>query len=127
MEFFTELPRRRLPCRYDNPIPRPVRPGRFVRSLRLQQSVHVPVSYSCARAPPALFREGLRLATPGSGCGNINLRSLRRNRCRSDRSATRGSYEEAIKITANHLQKCPVAVKFGVPKMQLSVRAVRLY
>ncbi len=34
--------------------------------------------------------------------------------------------EEAIKMFANHLQKCPVAVEFGVPKMQLSVRDVRL-
>jgi len=35
--------------------------------------------------------------------------------------------EETIKIPANHLQKRPVAVKFGVPSVQLSVRAVRLY
>src|SRR5208282_6554577 len=91
-EFFPELPRRRPPCRYDNPIPRPVRPGRFVRSLRLQQLVRVPVSYSCAIAPPALFREGRRLATPVPECRNINLRSLRRRKLMKPRP------EEAIRI-----------------------------
>jgi len=41
----------------------------------------------------------------------------------ADGAATGGSYKD----TANHLQKRPVAVKFGVPSVQLSVRAVRLY
>jgi len=42
--FLQSFRGRRPQCRCDSPIPRPVRPARYVRSLRLQQSARVPVS-----------------------------------------------------------------------------------